>query len=81
MVVAAQMYYYPRRDLEIQTWLDTNGYNCPWLAIDDMLELFGGGHPNLYTVDGNCELTDADVLLIFYGYFEWAVSNCIEAVF
>lgn len=50
-----------RRDLEIQGWLDFNDYSGPWLAIDDMPELFNGGHPNLYIVDGETGLTDADV--------------------
>lgn len=50
-----------RRDLEIQSWLNTNGYKCQWLAIDDMPKLFNGGHPNLYVVDGSRGLTEADV--------------------
>ena len=53
-----------RRDLEIQRWLDVNEYSGPWLAIDDMPELFNGGHPNLYVVDGETGLTDADVLAL-----------------
>lgn len=53
-----------RRDLEIQSWLDANGHSGSWLAIDDMPNLFNGGHPNLYVVDGACGLTDADVLAI-----------------
>lgn len=56
--------YYPRRDIEIQSWLETNGYSCQWLAIDDMPELFNGEHPNLYVVDGDCGLTEMDVLAI-----------------
>lgn len=53
-----------RRDLKIQSWLDLNNHSGPWLAIDDMPELFNGGHPNLYIVDGVTGLTDADVLAI-----------------
>lgn len=53
-----------RRDLEIQSWLDANGHTGQWLAIDDMAELFNGGHPNLYVVDKRYGLTDADVLAI-----------------
>ena len=60
----ADVGFYPRRDIEIQSWLDANGYTCPWLAIDDMPELFNVGHPNLYVVAGDCGLTDADVLAI-----------------
>lgn len=55
---------YGRRDLEIQSWLDTNNYSGPWLAIDDMPEIFSGGHPNLYVVAGDRGLTDTDVLAI-----------------
>ena len=55
---------YGRRDLEIQSWLDANSYVGPWLAIDDIPELFNGGHPNLHIVDGNRGLTDADVAAI-----------------
>jgi hypothetical protein len=55
---------YGRRDLEIQRWLDTNNHAGPWLALDDMVELFSGGHPNLYVCDGNRGLTDADVVAI-----------------
>lgn len=53
-----------RRDLEIQRWLNTNNHAGPWLAIDDMVELFSIGHPNLYVCDGNRGLTDADVVTI-----------------
>jgi len=53
--------YYPRRDLEIQTWIDANGYSCHWIAIDDLPELFNDGHPNLYVVDGERGLNKADV--------------------
>jgi len=56
--------HYGRRDLEIQGWLDANGYSGLWLAIDDMPELFSFGHPNLYVVSGEHGLTDADVLAI-----------------
>ncbi len=55
---------YGRRDLEIQSWLDANGHVGPWLAIDDIPELFNGGHPNLHIVDGSRGLTDADVSAI-----------------
>lgn len=55
---------YDRRDLEIQRWIDANGYTGHWLAIDDMPELFNGGHPNLYVVDGTRGLTNEDVLAI-----------------
>jgi HAD domain in Swiss Army Knife RNA repair proteins len=55
---------YGRRDLEIQSWLDANGHVGWWLAIDDIPELFNGGHPNLYIVDGSRGLTDADVAAI-----------------
>lgn len=55
---------YGRRDLEIQSWLDANGYVGPWLAIDDIPELFNGGHPNLYIVDGSRGLTEADVTAV-----------------
>ena len=54
--------HYGRRDLEIQNWLDANNYSGPWLAIDDMTELFNGGHQNLYVIDGEIGLTDADVI-------------------
>lgn len=53
----------PRRDIEIQNWLDANGYSCPWLAIDDMPRMFNG-HPNLYVIAGHRGLTDSDVLAI-----------------
>jgi HAD domain in Swiss Army Knife RNA repair proteins len=56
--------HYGRRDLEIQQWLDNHHHTGTWLAIDDMAELFPVGHPNLYLVDGDCGLTDADVLAI-----------------
>ena len=55
------------RDFEIQGWLDFNDYFVPWLAIDDMPELFNGGHLNLYVVDGEAGLTDADVWAILGG--------------
>lgn len=55
---------YGRRDLEIQTWLDVNHHTGPWLALDDMPEIFNGGHPNLYVVDGSTGLTEADVAAI-----------------
>lgn len=55
---------YGRRDLEIKSWLDTNNYSGHWLAIDDVPALFNGGHPNLYLVNGDTGLTDADVLAI-----------------
>lgn len=55
---------YGRRDLEIQSWLDTNNYSGQWLAIDDVPALFNGGHTNLYLVDGDTGLTDKDVLEI-----------------
>jgi hypothetical protein len=55
--------HYGRRDLEIQRWLDVNMHSGHWLAIDDMAELFSG-HSNLYLVDGNIGLTDADVIKI-----------------
>lgn len=55
---------YGRRDLEIQNWLDTNKHIGPWLALDDMVEIFSGGHPNLYLIDGNSGLTDEDVVAI-----------------
>jgi hypothetical protein len=53
--------HYGRRDLEIKRWLTTNAHTGAWLAIDDMAELFAGGHPNLHLTDGDCGLTDADV--------------------
>lgn len=52
------------RDLEIQRWLDTNKHTGHWLALDDMPELFHGGHPNLYLVNGDTGLTEADVAAI-----------------
>jgi len=52
------------RDLEIQSWLDTNNHTGPWLALDDMPELFHGGHPNLYLVNGDTGLTEVDVAAI-----------------
>jgi len=53
-----------RRDLEILRWLIANDHSGPWLAIDDMSELFNGEHPNLYVVNGETGLTEADVLAI-----------------
>jgi hypothetical protein len=53
----------PRRDIEIQNWIDTNEYSCHWLAIDDMPRMFNG-HPNLYVVAGHRGLTDADVVAL-----------------
>lgn len=53
-----------RRDLEIQSWIDTNKHTGHWLAIDDQPPLFNGGHPNLYVVDGTCGLTNEDVQAI-----------------
>lgn len=52
------------RDLEIQRWLDANQHTGHWLALDDMLELFHGGHPNLYLVNGDTGLTEEDVAAI-----------------
>ena len=52
--------HYGRRELEIKRWLTTNAHTGAWLAIDDMAELFAGGHSNLYWVDGDCGLTNAD---------------------
>lgn len=49
------------RHLEIQRWRDTNKHTGHWLALDDQLELFHGGHPNLYLVNGDTGLTEADV--------------------
>lgn len=50
-----------RRDLEIQSWLDSNAHSGKWLALDDMPKMFNGGHPNLYVVNGSTGLTDMDV--------------------
>lgn len=55
---------YWRRDLEIQSWLDANHHTGQWLALDDMPEIFSGGHPNLYVVDGTRGLTNEDVFAI-----------------
>lgn len=52
------------RDLEIQNWLDTSKHTGHWLALDDMPELFHGGHPNLYLVNGATGLSEADVAAI-----------------
>ncbi len=51
-----------RRELEIQNWLDANKRShSKWIAVDDQLELFAGGHSNLFLVDGTLGLTNADV--------------------
>ena len=59
----------PRRDIEIQSWLEENEYSCSWLAIDDMPKMFNG-HPNLYIVAGHQGLTDTDVMLIIRKFNE-----------
>jgi len=64
-----------RRDLEIQSWLDTNGHSGPWLALDDMPKMFNGEHPNLYVVDGSTGLTDADVAAIIRRIMRYYVAN------
>ena len=52
---------YGRRDLEIQRWMQNNGYTGAWLAIDDQLELFGGEGKNVYLVEGRRGLVERDV--------------------
>ncbi len=54
---------YGRRDLDIQRWLDTNNHSGPWLAIDDIVELFHGNQ-NLYVVNGQRGLAETDVVAI-----------------
>jgi hypothetical protein len=49
-----------RRDLEILEWCNINNYAGPWIALDDIPEVFNG-HPNLYVVDGARGLTNEDV--------------------
>lgn len=58
--------FYGRRDLEILQWMEVNRYGGRWLAIDDQAELFGGGHQNLYLVDGARGLADVDTVAIGY---------------
>src|ERR1017187_8660401 len=54
---------YDLRGLECQRWLEENGHSdTPWLALDDMPEIFPSGCPTLYRVYGSTGLTDADVL-------------------
>jgi hypothetical protein len=33
----ADVRYYPRRDIEIQSWLDTNGYSCQMTVYTKIL--------------------------------------------
>lgn len=54
---------YGRRDLEILSWCEANGYKGQWLALGDIPEVFNG-NPNLYVVDGSTGLTEADVVAI-----------------
>jgi hypothetical protein len=55
--------HYGHRELEILEWLNDNAHKGRWIAVDDMAEIFDG-HLNLYLVDGDIGLTDADVLAI-----------------
>jgi len=54
---------YGRRDMEILSWCEANGYKGQWIALDDIPEVFNG-NPNLYVVDGSTGLTEADVAAI-----------------
>lgn len=62
--------HYGRRDLEIRGWLNDHNHAGPWLALDDIPELFAGGegeagsYANLHLVDSRTGLTDADVVAI-----------------
>lgn len=62
--------HYGRRDLEIQSWLNDHGHTGPWLAIDDMQDLFPdeagekADYPHLYLVEYRTGLTDADATAI-----------------
>ncbi|BCB25299.1 hypothetical protein SKTS_01850 [Sulfurimicrobium lacus] len=62
--------FYGRRDVEIQRWLDAHNHTGPWLALDDISELFAGregeagNYANLHLVDHHTGLTDADVVAI-----------------
>ncbi|MBU1689095.1 MAG: hypothetical protein KJ589_17285 [Proteobacteria bacterium] len=59
--------FYGRRNVEIRSWLEGHDPAVPWLALDDMLELFAGeegeegDYANLHLVDHQTGLTDADV--------------------
>ncbi|MDD2722311.1 MAG: HAD domain-containing protein [Gallionella sp.] len=54
---------YGRRDMEILSWCEANGYKGQWIALDDIPEVFNG-NPNLYVVDGSTGLTEAAVAAI-----------------
>lgn len=62
--------YYGCRNVEIQSWLDDHAPTAPWLALDDMPQLFCGfedeedAYINLYIVNHRSGLTDQDVLEI-----------------
>lgn len=62
--------FYGRRDVEIQSWLNTHAPAARWLALDDIPELFAGGegeagsYANLHLVDSRTGLTDVDVAVI-----------------
>jgi len=62
--------FYGRRDLEIQSWLEDYDPAVPWLALDDMPELFAGedgeeaDYTNLHLVDYQTGLTATDVVAI-----------------
>ena len=61
--------HYGRRDLEIECWVNDNHHGSPWIALDDMPELFfdsdpdseDGLHPNLYLVNHRTGLIASDV--------------------
>lgn len=56
---------YDQRGLECQRWLEENGHSdTPWLALDDMPEIFPPGCPTLYRVYGSIGLTDADAITV-----------------
>lgn len=50
-----------RRDVEIRSWIEANRHGGPWLAIDDMPEMFWGDTTNLYVVNFRTGLIESDV--------------------
>ena len=55
--------YAGSRQLECEAWLQANSLSdMPWLALDDMPELFEADTSHLYQVDARFGLRDADVV-------------------
>lgn len=56
---------YRHRRLECESWLADNSWEGPWLAIDDMIKLWGFGEDRrVYIVDYRHGLRDHDVAAV-----------------